>query len=328
MKTFELLSKAQELINKFPPEYDKADIMFTKAIKLEPLNSTVLSAYGEFMCSIGNFDRAKELLEKSIQINPVDDYVKYFSLAQILDGEESLFYWKKGIEILTRNIENVEVEKRESDKYTVERMDLMKNQLCSAYCAISELFMTDLCYNDDAESQVIENLAKASEVDPENFETLCCKLSYFKTIDNFEECKLYISKIKQILKNKYNLCIDPTDSTDECMDKEHLLPEYSVRLNLSRTLIDLNETELAELVLSTLLKEDEEDWQVWYLLSWCNLVSEDVNGAVECLGLFEKYGSKHIQDAELKQQFVFDLENLRSNVEKIKNSKSSIESCI
>lgn len=321
MKTSELLSKAQELINKFPPEYDNADILFTKAIKLDPLNSIVLSAYGEFMSSIGNFDRAKEFLEKSIQINPADDYVKYFSLAQILDGEESLFYWRKGIEILTKEIKNAIVEKIEDDKSTIERLDLMKNQLCSAHCAISELFMTDLCFNDDAESQVIDNLAKASEVDPDNFETLCCKLGYFKTIDNFEECKLYISKIKHILENKYNLYINPTNSIDECRNNEHLLPEYSVRLNLSRTLIDLNETELAELVLSTLLKEDEEDWQVWYLLSWCSLVSEDVNGAVECLELFEKYGSKHIQEAELKQQFILDLENLRSNIDKIKNSK-------
>ncbi|OII74136.1 TPR repeat-containing protein [Cryptosporidium ubiquitum] len=320
MKTLELLSKAQALINKFPPEYENANILFTQAVKLDPLNSNILSAYGEFMCSIGNFDRAKELLEKSIKINPYDDYVKYFSLAQILDGEESLFYWRKGIEILRENIKNI-MEKRENDKYSIEKLDLMRDQLCSAYCAISELFMTDLCYNNEAESQVRENLAKASEINEDHFETLCCKLSYFKTIDDFEECKLYVSKIKRILENKYNLCVEFKDLVDEYKDNEVLLPEYSVRLNLSRTLIDLNETELAELVLSTLLKEDEEDWQVWYLLSWCSLVSEDVNGAVECFKLFEKYGNKHIQDTELKQQFMSDIDNLKLNIEKIKTSK-------
>lgn len=320
METSELLSKAQELINNFPPEYDNANILFTQAIKLDPSNSIVLSAYGEFMCSIGNFDRAKELLEKSIELNPYDDYVKYFNLAQILDGEESLFYWRKGIEILRESIE-VTMKKTENNKSSVEKLELMKDQLCSAHCAISELFMTDLCYNDEAESQVRENLNRASEVNEDHFETLCCKLSYFKTIDDFEECKFYVSRIKHILTNKYNLRVELNDLADEYKNYEALLPEYSVRLNLSRTLIDLNETELAELILSTLLKEDEEDWQVWYLLSWCSLVSEDVNEAVEYFELFEKYGNKHIKDIELKQQFISDIENLKLNIEKTKTCK-------
>ncbi|KAJ1611215.1 TPR repeat protein [Cryptosporidium canis] len=324
MKAFELSLKAQELINKFPPEYENANTLFTKAIKLEPLNSTILSSYGEFMCSIGNFNRAKELLEKSIQIDPTGDYVKYFSLAQIMDGEESLFYWRRGVEILTKNIDILSMEKK--DDFTIDRLSLMRDQLCSAHCAISELFMTDLCYNDDAESQVIEHLTKATKINPENFETLCCKLSYFKTIDNFEECKSHISKIKHILRNKYNISIDSADNADEHKNNEHLLPEYSVRLNLSRTLIDLNETELAEIILSTLLKEDEEDWQVWYLLSWCSLVSEDLNGAIECFELFEKYGTKYIQDSELKKQFMLDLENLKSNIERIGEFKQPMKS--
>ncbi|EAK90282.1 TPR repeat protein [Cryptosporidium parvum Iowa II] len=319
MKTLELLSKAQALVNKFPPEYENANALFTQAIKLDPLNSNVLSAYGEFMCSIGNFESARELLEKSIKVNPYDDYVKYFSLAQILDGEESLSYWNNGIEVLQESIKIVE--KKGNDKSCIERLDLMKNQLCSAYCAISELFMTDLCYSDEAESQVKENLAKASEIDDEHFETLCCKLAYFKTIDDFEECKKYVFKIKYILANKYNLSVEFNDFADELRNKDIILPEYSVRLNLSRTLIDLNETELAELVLSTLLKEDEEDWQIWYLLSWCSLVSEDVSGAIECFEMFEKYGNKHIQDIEFKQQFMSDLENLKLNIEKIKTCK-------
>ncbi|KAH8582493.1 TPR repeat [Cryptosporidium sp. chipmunk genotype I] len=316
MKTLELLSKAQALINKFPPEYDNANVLFTQAIQLDPLNSSILSAYGEFLCSIGNFDRGKELLEKSIRVSPDDDYVKYFSLAQILDGEESLFHWRKGIEILRENIKILE--KRESDKSSIERLYLMKSQLCSAHCAISELFMTDLCYSNDAENQVKENLAKASEVNDDHFETLCCKLAYFKTIDDFEECEKHVLKIKHILANKYNLSVELSDFAEEPRN-DVILPEYSVRLNLSRTLIDLNETELAELVLNTLLKEDEEDWQVWYLLSWCSLVSEDANGAEECFEMFKKYGNKHIQDIELKQQFISDLENLKLNIERNKN---------
>ncbi|KAF7459084.1 putative assembly chaperone of rpl4 [Cryptosporidium felis] len=275
--------------------------------------------YGDFLCSIGELGKAEEMLKKSIDISPDDDYIKYFNLAQILDGEQSLFYWKRGIKLLFLLINKLETNDSMGNDSIIEQLKFMKNQLCSAYCAISELFMTDLCDLEEAETEIQKYLSKATEINDSHFETLCCKLSYFKTISDFDNCDLVISKIKDILLYKFKLGGDNFDSAYSQNENESQLPEYSVRVNLSRTLIDLNETEFAELILNTLLNEDEEDWQVWYLLSWCYLVSNDVTGAIESLEMFEKYGKKHIKEPEVEKQFISDLENLRFNIEKKKN---------
>ncbi|KAH8741050.1 TPR repeat protein [Cryptosporidium ryanae] len=312
MNASELVHNAQELLNKFPPDYEEANKLFERAYKLEPKNSFVLSAYGEFMITIGNLENGKILIEESINVDPSDDYIKYFNLGQILEGEESLSIWKKGIDILANKLRTMETNNNFKNSSN-EQICFLKDQLCSAFCAVTELYMTDLCDEEGAEAEIQRYLDKSEKINEDHFETLCCKLSYLKTIDNIHESKKYVSRIKELLYNKYDL------NSDDLIDDDSLsrFPEYSVRLNLSRTLIDLNETELAEEILHSLLVEDDEDWQVWYLLSWCSLVTNNIENSIESFNLFEKYGEKHIIDPELKKQFKLDLENLRQNIEKV-----------
>ncbi|KAH7650406.1 TPR repeat [Cryptosporidium bovis] len=314
MNAIGLVHNAQECLTRFPPDYEEASKLLERAYQLEPKNSFVLSVYGEFMMAIGELEKGRALIEESISVDPSDDHIKYFNLGQILEGEESLFIWKKGIEILINKLRIMEANSPED--FSNEQLYFLKNQLCSAFCAVIELYMTDLCDNEDAETEIQKYLEKSEKIDKDHFETLCCKLSYLKTIDDIDESKKCVSRIRELLYSRYGLNLEDPINDDSLLQ----LPEYSVRLNLSRTLIDLNETELAEELLNSLLTEDEEDWQVWYLLSWCFLVSDNILNSIESFNLFKKYGEKHIIDLELKKQFKLDLENLRQNIEKIHKS--------
>ncbi|KAL7069363.1 hypothetical protein ACR3K2_02980 [Cryptosporidium serpentis] len=314
----ELLSKAQSLLESFPPDYQEAGKLFKMAYNAEPKNSLILSNYAEYLLLVGEIDRAKEMLQKSITINPYDDYIKYFSLAQLLDGEESMDTWKKGICILDEKMKN------EGDEDNINRF---KSQMCSALTAIAELYMTDLCDLSDAEEQVKWCIDLALSYEKDNFETLCCQLSYFKTINDRDNSKILVQHLKDILYNKLGLKRKSVDKSIIIGDAENCLencndaktPDFQFRLNLCRTLIDLDETEFAEDILDSLLEEDEEDWQVWYILAWCCIVGSNIEGAKEAVELCKKFSSKYIIDLEMISQVQEDIHNLVTNIENHEN---------
>ena len=58
--------------------------------------------------------------------------------AQMVVGHESLQMYRKGIEVLAKDIELME------KGYRVEDAKLAQKQVASAYASISEIYMTDL----------------------------------------------------------------------------------------------------------------------------------------------------------------------------------------
>ena len=60
------------------------------------------------------------------------------------------------------------------------------------------------------------------------------------------------------------------------------------RMRLAENLVDLELIEEALLVLSTLLDEDEEDIQAWYLTAACHLVAKEKEEASECISHAKK----------------------------------------
>jgi hypothetical protein len=81
------------------------------------------------------------------------------SLAQLFEGQQSLQLYQQGIGILTKKVsDNVE----------------LKHDLSTAYCAVADLYMTDLCDEAEAEVEVtkaIESAIQAEETNPEAWQT-------------------------------------------------------------------------------------------------------------------------------------------------------------
>lgn len=89
----------------------------------------------------------------------------YLYLAQMRNGEEALMTYQKGIREL-KMISEVSVERMEN---TVgENGDVLahtRTKICSAYCSMAELYLTDLCFSPDAEDQCEKLLQLALEND-------------------------------------------------------------------------------------------------------------------------------------------------------------------
>lgn len=109
----------------------------------------------------GDVENAKHCLGRAVTVQPDEGYRKFLSLAQLFDGQQSLQLYRQGIDIISKQ------------QQASEGSDLSRD-LSSTFCAIADLFMTDLCDEGDAESEctkAIESAVKADEKNPEAWQT-------------------------------------------------------------------------------------------------------------------------------------------------------------
>lgn len=147
--------------------------------------SKVLGKLGETKVSMGQQDAARADFERAIallndQIEGSDDVSKaelqenkaslYMYLGQLSSNDEALQAYNKGVELLLLCIQGRErLEKAEGidvQDGSEERDELneLRKQLCGAYCTIAELYMTDLCYAENAEAGCETSVEQAMKV--------------------------------------------------------------------------------------------------------------------------------------------------------------------
>lgn len=274
-----LLQKAQDCLDTFPPEVDLAKKFYSKALKLDPACNKVLDAFGEFMCNMGEVELAIEMLMKSCKSKPEENSSKYMYLAQMMTGREALECIERGIAIL----------KKDSEKEA-------KSRLASAYCMVVEVYMTDLCDEPEAQQTCDQALTEALRTDPQHFEANSCMATFKKVIGEIEEARKHAS-----------VCVGVLDEIGEDEDR---LPDYEIRVNLSQTLMDLHLLEEALRVLELLIQENA-DIRVWFLFSHAQLLSKNLEEAMECL----EYAEAEAKSPELKEHWMPQLITLRQQIE-------------
>lgn len=88
----------------------------------------------------------QQVLARSILAGPEEGADKYLYMAQLHEGRESLGYYEKGLELLQKQLSDAP-DGAEGGEVA------LKQRLCMAHCSVAELFLTDLCYEEDAESR-------------------------------------------------------------------------------------------------------------------------------------------------------------------------------
>lgn len=213
------------------------------------------------LLEIDERERAKTMLTHAVSVSPDNGHTKYMSLAQMCEGQDAVNYYRKGIDILTKEIETVSVN-------SVEKSAVLNRELSDAYCALSEIFTTDLCDEADAEEQCVSNIDKAISIDPKNPEGYLCKANYLFIKQELQEAKtmmqkslsLWLPQMRAVLEGQ----TDIADPVDVCS-----LP-YNSRINTVKLLLEMEDYEEASEVLELLLTENDSDVEVWYLLGLSN----------------------------------------------------------
>ncbi|KAL5971746.1 putative assembly chaperone of rpl4 [Taenia solium] len=278
----DLIAQAAEKVNSF--QYNQALRLYKSALSLldqlqaseenRGLTIEALQSSAFLLLDEGEFEEAKENLLKAVQLSPNEGYEKYMYLAQISGGSEAVDLYRKGIGIMNRSLEG-------TDGAASSPKDKLRRALSNAYCAISDLYTTDLCDEPEAESSCREAIEKATETDESNPQAWFCaaNLLTIKAQDDeakqaLEKClSLYWPQVEQVvsvLRSRENGGGGATGDNEEVeeLDLEEIsgIP-YEAHIQMVKMMMELDMFERAAEVLEAMLEEDDEHVEVLYLLT-------------------------------------------------------------
>mmetsp|Transcript_22348 Transcript_22348/g.75243 ORF Transcript_22348/g.75243 Transcript_22348/m.75243 type:complete len:342 (+) Transcript_22348:33-1058(+) len=152
----DLARQAQRCLDTF--DLPLALKFYERALEAEPDDPELLDATGELLLRLGEPDRARRALQRSASVGPRRNPVTYLLLAQASGGAQAVAYYREGISVLGEREAKMRAEikkARDGDARAAREAELegLLQTTCSALCAIAEVYMTDLCDEEDAESQ-------------------------------------------------------------------------------------------------------------------------------------------------------------------------------
>jgi len=153
-----LVAQGEKALEEFQPEL--ALKFFKRALAIDNQESSttarVLDLTGETLVAVGEPEEALGHFLKSSQVAPNENPYKWLYLGQLQEGSESLQCFRTGIAMLGA------LKQEQTDAAACEKLD---KEIGKAYCNIAEIYMTDLCMEENAEQQCEEAVRLATEHD-------------------------------------------------------------------------------------------------------------------------------------------------------------------
>ncbi|XP_071820950.1 uncharacterized protein [Apostichopus japonicus] len=255
----ECLAKALESIDTF--NFDQAKKFCKKAIELDPRNLKALELYGDILAEEGEIEKAMECFNKAIEIEPNAGFAKYMYLGQLSEGLEAVKQYEKGVHIMEE--ERDKHNKMQEDQASGGDCPVSNIEISQAYTSIAEIYLTDACFEDNAEQRCKECLDRAVEENVRNAEAHQLMASYWLSKDDQENAKASIE-------TSLSLWVKEEEDEETKMPKDEAEGKYPMtypsRIECAKILIELEEYDKAESVLCGLLEESDQVVQVWYML--------------------------------------------------------------
>lgn len=205
------------------------------------LKILILDGYLQALIELDLIEDIYNVTQELIQLDPLSknsNNNKYFILAQIIGG-------KKGIDLYVNGINNI----TNSDK------------IIECYLSIVDIYMTDLCFEVDAEQQCELYLNKSLELNSQNF-------MVYSYLGSFKISQQSFNNALEFFKKSWSLFNENLDSID--MDKSKIL-QYCY--NLIKFLLELGDLSLIDSILSYSKQLEDDNIEGLYLEGFYNYLS-------------------------------------------------------
>ncbi|KAK8095380.1 TPR domain-containing protein [Apiospora kogelbergensis] len=215
-----------------------------------------LNLLGQINIEIGEFETARSFFLKAVAIDEDGSRSdetgggpeKFLCLAQLSEegGLDSVKWFEKGAAALKAQIQKFDDVKKLSDEQEI-LVDELRQKHAMTLCAVSEIYMTDLSWEADAEARCEALVTEATMVAPDFAETWQTLASVRISQERFDDAKAALIRSLELWKD---------------------LPTGIPPVGLVRLLMEVGMEQEAIEVLERLVGEDDHSVEVWYLGGW------------------------------------------------------------
>jgi len=251
----DVLQKAEDCMDEY--KYDLARKFCERALEMDSDNVKALELTAGLLLELGQIDSAQQCLGRAIFLQPNEGHSKYLTLAQILSGSESRDLYRKGAEVIASRLSSLPP--------TDEKVPELRRDLSNAYVSIAEIYMTDLCDNEEAEQEAKECISKSVESDGTNPESFQALANFSLVTGDTDSARTAIDKSTSFWLDEQVKFLENGEGTETTLS-------YTFRLSTAKILLDLEDFDTANKVLDSLVAEDEQVVTAWYLLGWLNFL--------------------------------------------------------
>ncbi|KAF8588289.1 TPR-like protein [Ramaria rubella] len=250
--TASIFEKAKILVTQC--NYDLAHKFLVRVLEQEPNHTAARELLGEVCLEMGELEDATQMFESLLPPSPYAPFPPsssaYLNLAQLCeDPRDALRHYQAAADILLAQLKGKDRAIADQDD------DEVKAKAVGALVAMVEIWMSDLCFEEEAEA-TSDNLATlALQTDPTSCEALQTLASVRMSQKRPEEAQECAERAWEAWKD-----LDP-DST--------AMPSLPVRLSLTRLFLELSLFAHALSILSGVLAADDQEVEAWYLEGWC-----------------------------------------------------------
>ena len=251
-----------------------------RALTMDPDNVSYMDVYSEACIQLGESAEALAMLTKATNTND-NSYYRWLTLAQLQEGVESLLSFQKGISIMVSKLEDMStVNEHEAKKLHI--------QISQAYASVADLYMTDLCFEEDAETLCEESIKSAITYDPLGLDAHQSMANLRLSQKNNVEAHRIIGEvynrtmdlrkkhqergiIQELMRSPNEINENTTDNGGQCGD-DFEVPSAQFSVQTAKMLIECSNNESddyssrAICLLSDLLNDDDENIEIWYLI--------------------------------------------------------------
>lgn len=232
---------------------------FERAIQIRPEDTDAIDLLAEAQVQAGKVDEARTSLLKSISINPSANPAKWFLLAQLQQASEAVATFRQGITYISSNSTIPEA--------------IRRKQISKALASIAELYLTDLCFEDDAEAACEAAVTQALEADPTCLDARLALSSLRLSQSRPQEACIAATELLGVVMTlrdqqgartlAQELQDTPEDTETEDVESDFCVSLAKVLLECAPSAPALYQGALE--LLYDLLEEDDEQAEVWLL---------------------------------------------------------------
>ncbi|KAI3638339.1 hypothetical protein MIR68_003950 [Amoeboaphelidium protococcarum] len=220
------------------------------------------------------YERAIQTWLRIIEHFP-DNFQAYLYLGQLHAGKQSVEYIEQGIQRCQQQLIICS-----DDSLKLELQFYISN----AYCSLVDIYMSDLCFEEDAEqrcNQYASSAIQSCESNPDAYMTMA---SLQLTIKNIDQAKQFLLKSVSlwIPQDILEVCNDISSQDYQLMSPMSDMPQYESRSSLVRQLMECELFDVALIVIESLLGENDVDLSVLHCkaLTYWSMALQNITVAV------------------------------------------------